>query len=103
MEDLTDKDKGFDSTIPGDRGRGISSTPTPPDGGWGWVVVAACFVLQAITMGMVFTFGVLLVAFLDEFHENEARTSLVGSIEPALMCFTGEWVIVLVNMKYESE
>lgn len=64
--------------------------PPPPDGGWGWLVVLASFILQALTIGITYTFGVLFVALLDEFGESEATTSWIGSIQPALLYFTGK-------------
>lgn len=60
-----------------------------PDGGWGWLVVAASFTLQALTIGITYTFGVLFVDLLDYFKESESTTAWIGSIQPALLYFTG--------------
>ena len=54
--------------------------PTPPDGGYGWVVVMAAFFIHVIVDGVTFTFGVFYVAFLDYFEEGKGKTSLVGSL-----------------------
>ena len=34
--------------------------PAPPDGGWGWVIVAASFTCNLILDGIAYSFGVLL-------------------------------------------
>jgi hypothetical protein len=41
--------------------------PVPPDGGWGWVVVAASFVIHVIADGVAYSFGVFIVEFLHYF------------------------------------
>ena len=54
--------------------------PTPPDGGYGWVVVFASFMNHVIVDGIAFTFGVFYVEFLEYFKESKGKTSLVGSL-----------------------
>lgn len=39
--------------------------PTPPDGGWGWVIVLCSMVCNLIVDGIGYTFGV----FISEFEE----------------------------------
>ena len=34
--------------------------PAPPDGGWGWGIVAASFTCNLILDGIAYSFGVLL-------------------------------------------
>ncbi|XP_077990670.1 monocarboxylate transporter 12-like [Glandiceps talaboti] len=59
----------------------VSANDTdPPDGGWGWFVVLATFVVTALGTGSFYAFGVLYVAFLDAFGESKAATSLAGTI-----------------------
>ena len=60
-----------------------------PDGGWGWVVVAASFTIQALTIGVTYTFGVLYVDLLRVFQAGEFTTAWIGSIQPALLYLTG--------------
>ncbi|MCJ1469948.1 hypothetical protein MMC07_008593 [Pseudocyphellaria aurata] len=42
------------------------SPEDPPDGGYGWVCVAACFAINCFTWGVVSTYGVFLSHFLSE-------------------------------------
>lgn len=53
---------------------------TPPDGGWGWVVVFAAFLTNMIADGVTFSFGVLYVDFLKYFGESKGKTAWVGSL-----------------------
>jgi len=70
-----------------------TSDPRAPDGGWGWVVVFASFVQQALSIGVTYTFGVLLVDLLRYFDEKESTTAWIGSIQPCLLYFTGDMII----------
>ena len=47
--------------------------PSPPDGGWGWVVVFASFMINAIVDGLCFSFGIIMPEFV--YHFNLNRTS----------------------------
>ncbi|XP_014675383.1 PREDICTED: uncharacterized protein LOC106815438, partial [Priapulus caudatus] len=54
--------------------------PTPPDGGWGWIIVAASFMCNLIVDGICYSFGIWLVEFIDYFKEGSGKTSMVGSL-----------------------
>jgi len=57
-----------------------------PDGGWGWVIVFASFLLQALSVGITYTFGIIYVDLLDYFKDTEVRnTAWIGSFQPALL------------------
>jgi hypothetical protein len=59
------------------------------DGGWGWVVVLGSFVIQNLTVGSTYTFGVLFEDFLQVFGQSQSTTAWVGSIQTSLLYFTG--------------
>lgn len=52
----------------------------PPDGGWGWVVVAGSFVCNMIVDGIIFSFGMLLTQIAGSFGATKAHVSLIGSL-----------------------
>ncbi|XP_069688368.1 monocarboxylate transporter 13 isoform X2 [Periplaneta americana] len=54
--------------------------PPPPDGGWGWVVVFASFMIHIVTDGVTYSFGVLYVEFLHYFKEGKGATAWIASI-----------------------
>lgn len=65
--------------------------PLPPDGGYGWVIVASSFLGNALVDGMCSAFGVFLPLFLDHFHgASVAKVALAGSLMPCLFLATGE-------------
>ena len=66
----------------------------PPDGGWGWLVVAAGFMVHFNCLGLQYTFGILFKALLDddEFQRASGNDSMstaastwAGSISSSLM------------------
>lgn len=65
------------------------SEARPPDGGWGWVVVAASFVVNLIADGITFSFGVIYVEFLNYFGEGKSKTAWIGSLFMAMPLLSG--------------
>ncbi|KAK7463165.1 hypothetical protein BaRGS_00038277 [Batillaria attramentaria] len=60
-----------------------------PDGGWGWVVCFASFLVSGLTNATMITFGVLYVAMVEEFAKGDPdqafKTSWVGSVMTGLV------------------
>lgn len=61
----------------------------PPDGGWGWVVVAASFMINLIADGITFSFGVIYVEFLNYFGGGKSQTAWIGSLFMAMPLLSG--------------
>lgn len=68
---------------------GQYSEAKPPDGGWGWVVVFASFIVNLIADGITFSFGVIYVEFLNYFNEGKAKTAWIGSLFMAMPLLSG--------------
>ncbi|CAB3367154.1 Hypothetical predicted protein [Cloeon dipterum] len=69
----------------------------PPDGGWGWVIVAASFFCNFVVDGIIFSFGMYKKHIIEEFGETEARTALVGSLLSGFYLIAGPFVSALSN------
>ena len=55
---------------------------------YGWYVVVGCFLLSAMTSGLIFSFGVFLGPVLESFDGTYASTSLLFSLQ-AFVAFGG--------------
>ena len=64
----------------------------PPDGGYGWVVLAGSFFCSVILDGVAYTFGLFFVEFLAHFNEHKSKTAWVGSVFNGMYMFIGEWL-----------
>ena len=60
-----------------------------PDGGFGWVVVAASFLTNMIADGVTFSFGIMFEEFQQEFSSSAAVTAGVVSVFHAVPLLSG--------------
>ena len=52
----------------------------PPDGGYGWIIVAAAFFVHIFVLGNIYSFGVFFHEYVREFKSNQATLSWIGSL-----------------------
>ncbi|KAF6032576.1 hypothetical protein EB796_009177 [Bugula neritina] len=69
-------DKPTESTINADINEFIV---TPPDGGWGWVIVLASFMNHFILDGICYAFGSFMLEYANYFGSSAATTSALMS------------------------
>ncbi|XKL66689.1 hypothetical protein PGB90_010109 [Kerria lacca] len=60
-----------------------------PDGGWGWVIVFASFMVNLIADGVTFSFGVIYLEFVKYFGEGKSKTAWIGSLFLAIPLLSG--------------
>lgn len=70
---------------------------TPPDGGWGWVVVGASLMVSAIADGVTLSFGLLFLQLADHFHATKSATAWIGSLFMAVPLLSGPICSALVD------
>ena len=80
-----DKDPSKDEKIKPSKSRDPSDLPThglptPPDGGWGWVVVFGSFMIHVIADGVAYSFGVFLPTFIEYFDSGRSEAGWLGSL-----------------------
>ncbi|KAJ0177452.1 hypothetical protein K1T71_007461 [Dendrolimus kikuchii] len=71
--------------------------PQIPDGGWGWVVVAASFLVATVADGLAFSYGLVNDRFVLYFQSSEAKTSLIGSLFISVPLIAGPIMSALVD------
>ncbi|TKA82756.1 hypothetical protein B0A55_01093 [Friedmanniomyces simplex] len=76
------------------------SNPTPPDGGYGWLCVAACFLINFATWGAVASYGVYLSSYLttDRFESaSPLDFALIGGFNFSFAMLAAPLVTVLTR------
>ncbi|KAJ4940312.1 hypothetical protein JOQ06_026620 [Pogonophryne albipinna] len=75
----------------------VQGTVTAPDGGWGWVVLAATIVVLALTLAFPSCVGIFYTDLQNEFHASNSETSWVPSIMTSVLHAGGPFCSVLVE------
>ena len=70
--------------------------PTPPDGGWGWMVVFASFMIHVIADGIAYSFGVYVDSFVEFFDCNKSEFGWLGSLMIGVTWGSGKSLELLV-------
>ncbi|XP_037832272.1 monocarboxylate transporter 13 isoform X2 [Kryptolebias marmoratus] len=82
-----------DMPKPGDRSGGAGG----PDGGWGWVLVAAMFISTSLVFGLMRSLGIFFVEFVHVFDESAQAISWISSIGLAAQQFFSPLGAALCN------
>ena len=70
------------------------ATQSNPDSGWAWIVLASSFLLTILFGGVLMSFGVFYLEFLDDFNQGKTMTSWLGSILGGMSILPGECDII---------
>ena len=62
----------------------------PPDGGWGWFIVAASFMGLFISDGIVYSFGLIQRELELVFEERSETMAWIFSIQTGVSLLTGK-------------
>ncbi|KAI8480514.1 hypothetical protein Bbelb_417500 [Branchiostoma belcheri] len=76
----------------------VRSVDRPPDGGWGWVVVASTFFVNMLVIGNMKSFGVFFAEFREVFQESAGITSFISSILGAVLLMCSVFAGALSNL-----
>lgn len=86
FDNFADKDDGIEVEM-----------VVPPDGGWGWLVVAASFMCNLVVDGIISSFGVFLDRISLTFEVSKARVALANSLQSGFYLMAGPYVSALAN------
>lgn len=67
----------------------LSKSVLAPDGGWGWMVVLGSFFTYFIASGLVYSFGIFYIEFLDFYKGGKSETAWIGSLVMGMMLLVG--------------
>lgn len=99
--DLDDAEEFRDRAISTSSNQSSSSIseliPPPPDGGWGWAIVFAAFIINVVVDGICYAYGIIAPVFQERFDASKAETSLIGSILIGFYLMMGPIVSALTN------
>lgn len=80
-----------------DSSSGDPEIVVPPDGGWGWVVVAASFACNMVVDGIIFSFGTFLPYIQLSFAASKAHAALIGSLMSGFYLMAGPFASAIAN------
>ncbi|KAL3982668.1 Major Facilitator Superfamily protein [Acanthocheilonema viteae] len=63
--------------------------PVAPDGGYGWVIVLASFLIHFICDGISFSFGIMFSEIQEYFNVSKTMSGIVGSIFLSMPLLSG--------------
>ncbi|XP_015792377.1 uncharacterized protein LOC107368979 [Tetranychus urticae] len=89
---LISSDSGGSNKSSSKSGRKSRSGGPPqvaPDGGWGWVVVFASFMISLIADGVSLSYGFFQMDLTKHFGQSKGKTALVGSLLLSMPALTG--------------
>lgn len=75
----------------------MADIPEPPDGGFGWVIVAASFLCNLIVDGIAYTFGIFFGDFVKYYDAPKGKVAWVGSLLSGFYLSVGPIVSALTN------
>lgn len=64
--------------------------PTPPDGGWGWMIVFGSFMIHVIADGIAYSFGVYVEYFSEYFKASKSEVGWLASLMLGVTWGVGE-------------
>ncbi|XP_003745670.2 monocarboxylate transporter 12-like [Galendromus occidentalis] len=76
----------------------VKLVTSPPDGGWGWVVVFCSFMVHVLADGVTYTFGIFYIKFVEYFEESKGKTAWVASILVSTTFLCGPIASALTNL-----
>ncbi|XP_042218311.1 monocarboxylate transporter 14-like isoform X2 [Homarus americanus] len=88
--DYDDDDAGSITSLP-------AELPPPPDGGWGWVIVVASFLCNAIVDGIAYSFSPFLEALSKHFDAPKGKVAWIPSLLAGVYLSAGPLVSALSN------
>lgn len=71
--------------------------PKIPDGGFGWVIVLASFIISVIIDGIAFSFGLIYTELLNYFEESKTKTAWIGAFHLSVPLLAGPIISNMVD------
>lgn len=76
----------------------VENTLQIPDGGWGWFVVFAGFMINFTVAGLISSNGILLLALVDLHGDTISKTAIAGSIFTGISNSAGKGLVLNVGI-----
>uniref|UniRef100_A0A0N5BSL4 MFS domain-containing protein n=1 Tax=Strongyloides papillosus TaxID=174720 RepID=A0A0N5BSL4_STREA len=75
----------------------LDSIPTPPDGGYGWIICLVAFLSNFVVDGICSSMGIVKNGFKEKYGINETIGNLIGSLLIGAYLLAGPFVAGLVD------
>ena len=72
------------------------------DGGYGWVIVGASFLVHFILLGLTRSFGALYISLLRVFDSNATKVASLNAVFNAARLGSGELLKNIIKLQHKS-
>lgn len=75
----------------------VDTKKPPPDGGYGWVVLFAVFMIGLFLDGIMYSFGTIINAIKEHYQINDKTANFLVSLYTGLFLMSGPIVSAIIN------
>lgn len=74
----------------------------PVDKGWAWVILASCWFISCVVIGIAKSYGIFFIEFLKEFKASVSATTFITTLQTISYCATSVPILAVYIKRYNT-